>query len=100
MRIATYNVEWFNSLFDDAGGMYDDGGWSGRRDVTRAEQTAALGYVFRALDADAIMVIEAPDSHARRDGAAALEGFAARFGLRARRATLGFVNDTQQEIAQ
>ena len=99
MRLATYNVEWFSNLFDDEGRLFDDGGWSGRRDVTRAEQTAALGHVFTALDADAIMVIEAPDAHARRDGAAALEGFAARFGLRARKALLGFINETQQEIA-
>lgn len=98
MRIATYNVEWFSSLFDDDGALHDDGGWSGRRDVTRAQQTAALGKVFQALDADAVMVIEAPDSHARRDGVAALEGFAVRFGLRARKAQIGFVNDTQQEI--
>ena len=35
VRIATYNVEWFNSLFDDDGLLLDDGGWSGRRDVRR-----------------------------------------------------------------
>lgn len=98
MRIATYNVEWFSNLFDDQDQLYDDGGWSGRQDVTRAEQTAALGVVFQALDADAVMVIEAPDSHSRRDGVAALEGFADRFGIRARKALIGFVNDTQQEI--
>ncbi|SLN39598.1 endonuclease/exonuclease/phosphatase family protein [Pseudooctadecabacter jejudonensis] len=98
MKLATYNVEWFSNLFDNDGQLYDDDRWSGRRDVTRAAQTAALGHVFKAMDADGIMVIEGPDSHARRDGAAALEGFAARFGLRARRAIIGFVNHTQQEI--
>lgn len=98
MKLATYNVEWFSNLFDDEGKLFDDGGWSGRRDVTRAEQTAALGHVFRYLDADGVMVIEGPDAHARRDGAAALEGFAARFNLRARKAVIGYVNETQQEI--
>lgn len=98
MRIATYNVEWFSNLFDDVGALYDDHGWSGRRDVKRFEQTAALGLVFQAMDADGVMVIEAPDSHAKRDGAAALEKFAARFGLRACRAVIGYVNETQQEI--
>ncbi len=98
MKIATYNVEWFSNLFDDAGQLYDDGGWSGRRDVTRAEQTAALGIVFQKMDADGIMVVEGPDSHARRDGVKALENFAARFDLRARKAVIGFVNETQQEI--
>lgn len=99
MRIATYNVEWFSNLFDDEGTLLTDGGWSGRHDVTRGQQAEALGIVFTAMDADAVMVIEAPDGHRRRDGVAALEAFAAAFDLRTRRAVLGFVNDTQQEIA-
>lgn len=99
MRIATYNVEWFNRLFDDDGALINDGSWSSRWNVTRAEQTAALGAVFRALDVDAVMVIEAPDSSRHRDGVAALENFAAHFGLRTTKAIVGFENDTQQEIA-
>lgn len=99
MRIATYNVEWMTNLFDDDGALQVDDAWSGRRDVTRAAQLEALGIVFTALDADAVMVVEAPDSHRRRDGAGSLENFADWAGLRARCAVMGFVNDTQQEIA-
>ena len=99
MRIATYNVEWMNSLFDDAGALLDDAEWSGRRDVTRSQQIAALVTVFQAMDADAIMVIEAPDDGRNRDTVRALELFAAHAGIRARRAIIGFGNDTQQEIA-
>ena len=99
MRIATYNVEWMSNLFDDNGTLLSDSEWSGRRDVTRAAQLDALGVVFTALDADAVMIIEAPDSHRRRDGVDALETFADWAGLRARRAVMGFVNDTQQEIS-
>lgn len=99
MRIATYNVEWMNSLFDDNGTVLDDGAWSGRYNVTRAAQTAALGTVFTALDADAVMIIEAPDDSKDRDGARALENFAQWAGLRARKAIIGFGNNTQQEIA-
>ncbi|QUJ77942.1 endonuclease [Sulfitobacter albidus] len=99
MRIATYNVEWFAALFDEDDRLFDDGAWSARWDVTRAQQTAALGRVFQALDADAVMVIEAPDAGKHHDGALALRRFAERFGLRAREAVIGFVNDTQQEIA-
>ncbi|MBF9034687.1 endonuclease [Rhodobacterales bacterium HKCCE2091] len=98
MRIATYNVEWFNTLFGDDGRMLDDNGRSGRHGISRGEQLGALGHVFAAIDADAVMVIEAPDINRRRDGRAALEGFAARFGLRAREALAGYPNDTQQEI--
>ena len=98
MRLATYNVEWFNSLFNDKGELLDDGAWSGRYDITRSDQIAALGHVFRSLDADAVMVIEAPDFSRHRNGVEALERFAAHFDLRAREALMGFSNDTQQEI--
>ena len=99
MRLVTYNVEWFTHLFDDAGNLLDDDEWSGRHDVRRNDQIAALGIVFTALDADGVMVIEAPDSHRRRDGVRALETFAEVMGLRARKVVQGFVNETQQEIA-
>jgi len=99
MRIATYNVEWFNALFDDAGQLLDDGEWSARYDVTRSDQIAALGIVFTAIDADAIMIIEAPDHNGQRETVAALENFARVMDLRARKALVGFANETQQEIA-
>ena len=99
LRLVTYNVEWFDNLFDDAGQLIDDDGWSGRWDVTRAAQTAALGYVFQALDADAVMVIEAPDTSRNRSTVTALKTFATRFGLRAHAALTGYTNGTQQEVA-
>ncbi|MEM6588688.1 MAG: endonuclease/exonuclease/phosphatase family protein [Pseudomonadota bacterium] len=99
MRIATYNVEWFNALFDDEGALLDDGAWSARYDVTRADQLAALGIVFTAMDADAVLVVEAPDESRKRATVPALESFAKAVGIRARKALIGFANDTQQEIA-
>lgn len=98
MRIATYNVEWFANLFDDTGALLNDGDWSGRQDITREDQIAALALVFRRIDADAVMVIEAPDSSRHRDGTLALANFAAFAGLRAREVLIGFENETQQEI--
>lgn len=99
MRIATWNVEWMNALFDDQGRMLEDDQPSARHGVTRGEQLAAIGIVLTALDADGVMVIEAPDQSARRSTVKALEGFAARIGLRARRAVVGFASETEQEIA-
>lgn len=97
MRLASYNVEWFEALFDARGGLRRDG--EGRRHgVSRAAQIDALAHVFRALDADGVMVIEGPDDRPQRPATAALEGFAAGAGLRASRAVLGFANHTQQEI--
>ncbi len=99
MRIATYNVEWFNSLFDDAGNLLDNQEWSARWKVTRADQLAALGIVFTAMDADAVMIIEAPDHNGKRATVPALENFARVMKLRVRKAIVGFENGTQQEIA-
>lgn len=99
MRLATYNVEWFADLFDHADRLMVDDEPSGREGVTRAAQIEALGKVFTAVDADAVMVIEAPNTGRRQDTVRALEGFAAAFDLRTRRAVMGFANDTHQEIA-
>ncbi len=98
MRLATYNVEWFDSLFDDDGKPVPDDRWSRRHDVTRRAQLAALARVFAALDADAILVVEAPDDSRRRNARVALQEFSDFAGLRARQALLGFANHTQQEI--
>ncbi|MCP5088157.1 MAG: endonuclease [Rhodobacteraceae bacterium] len=98
-RIATYNVEWFAQLFDRKNALINDNSWSGRYDVTRAQQIAALGTVFQALDADAIMIIEAPNSGSEQSTVTALENFAQHFGLRQNRVLVGFENGTQQEIA-
>jgi predicted extracellular nuclease len=99
MRFATYNVEWFASLFDQDNALIDDDSWSGRYDVKKHQQTAALGQVFQALDADAIMIIEAPNSGGTQSCKTALENFAKRFNLRQNTAIVGFENGTQQEIA-
>jgi endonuclease/exonuclease/phosphatase family metal-dependent hydrolase len=98
LRIATYNVEWFHKLFADDGTLLHDDGWSGRWNVTRTAQVDALTRVFQTLDADAILVIEAPDTSKGRDGTVALKRFAAHAGIRAREVLVGFPNDTQQEI--
>ena len=96
MRITTYNIEWFNSLFDDDGRLMFDQHWSGRYNVRRDEQLAAIGYVFQWLDADVVLIVEAPDHSKSRSTVDALERFAHHFGLRARTAVIGFSNDTQQ----
>ncbi len=99
MRIATYNVEWFANLFSKNNSLLIDKRWSGRHDVTRAQQVEALGVVFKALDADAVMIIEAPNTGSKQSSVKALEGFARHFELRQNRAIEGFANDTYQEIA-
>jgi hypothetical protein len=36
MRLATWNVEWFNALFDAAGGLLEDAEPSGRAGIPSA----------------------------------------------------------------
>lgn len=98
LRLATYNVEWFNALFDDAGHLLADDQPSARYKISRAEQIGALGVVFTAMDADLVMIIEGPDTGSRRSSVVALERFAAQFGLRARKVVHGFASETEQEI--
>ncbi|WGH79387.1 endonuclease/exonuclease/phosphatase family protein [Jannaschia ovalis] len=98
-RFATWNVEWFDRLFRDDGTPDHSRGWSARYEVTKARQLDAIATVFRQMDADAILVIEAPDASTRRSSRAALEIFAEGAGLRTSRAMLGFENETRQEIA-
>lgn len=99
MRIATYNVEWFTYLFDTNNELLQDDSWSSRYNVTKAMQAKALGKIFQSMDADVVMVIEAPDTSPNRMGDVALENFAKHFGLRTTKALIGFANNTQQEIA-
>ncbi len=99
LRLATYNVEWFNALFDDHGRLLEDGAPSTRYKVSRAEQLGALGIVFTAMDADGIVIIEAPDTNGKRSTVKALENFARACGLRARKALIGYPSETEQEIA-
>ncbi|WP_284263968.1 endonuclease/exonuclease/phosphatase family protein [Roseicyclus amphidinii] len=98
LRIAAYNVEWFHALFDDDGRLLSDNQWSARQGITRREQLEALTTVFRTMDADAVMVVEAPDISRHRNGAVALANFARAAGIRAREVCFGFANDTQQEL--
>ncbi|MGB3406783.1 MAG: endonuclease/exonuclease/phosphatase family protein [Jannaschia sp.] len=99
IRFASWNVEWFDRLFDDTGNPVRTEDWSARYKVTKARQLDAIAGVLREIDADAVLVIEAPDTSTRRSGGAALEIFAEEAGLRTRRAILGYPNDTRQEIA-
>jgi hypothetical protein len=98
-RIATWNIEWANALFDDAGRLLMDDAPSTRYRTTRGQQLAGITQVLSALDADILLVVEAPDTNGKRTTVRALETLAAHAGLRARRAMIGFPSETEQEIA-
>ena len=99
MRLATYNIEWFDALFDNQNRLIRDDAWSARYNVTRSEQADAIAHVLRAIDPDALMIVEAPDTSRGRSTVAALEDFASVFTLRTNEVITGFTNETKQEIA-
>ena len=59
--------------------------WSSRYNVTRADQWYAVGQVMRAIDADCIIVVEAPNKKTGRSTVDMLERFANEFGCAPRR---------------
>lgn len=99
MRIATYNIEWFTNLFDRNDHILSDEQRSGRDGVSRREQVGAITTVLKTLDADLVLIVEAPDSGRGRSTVRALENFARAQRLRTRKAAMGFVNETEQELA-
>ncbi|UWQ22515.1 endonuclease/exonuclease/phosphatase family protein [Jannaschia sp. W003] len=98
-RLAVWNVEWFDRLFDDRGKVRAGDPEIGRYGVSRGRQAEAVAHVLRHLDPDAALIVEAPDDGARRSARAALEGFAAWAGLRLSQTRTGFRSGTRQEIA-
>ncbi len=100
MRLACWNVEWFDALFDAEDRLLLDERRARRYGVTRREQAEAVAAAIRAVDPDALLVVEAPNTGSRsgRSAVRALEGFAARFGLRQSAALSGFESETDQEL--
>ncbi|AAV94409.1 endonuclease [Ruegeria pomeroyi] len=99
MRLATWNIEWFANLFDRNDRLLVDDRWSGRHDVTRAQQVEAIAKVLTALDADAVLIVEAPNTGRTQNTVRALGAFAEAFDLRTHAAVMGFANETHQELA-
>ncbi|MEO1292378.1 MAG: endonuclease/exonuclease/phosphatase family protein [Pseudomonadota bacterium] len=100
-RIAAYNVEWFDELFARDDSLLRVDLPSRRYKVSREEQADAIATVLRAVDADAMLITEAPNTGSRsgRSTVEALSGFTAHYGLRQSRVLHGFASPTHQEIA-
>ncbi len=99
LRIAAYNVEWFAGLFDDHDQLILDDSWSAKHGVVKRRQAEAVAEVIRAVDADIMLIVEAPNDGRNASCVDALKGFAARFDLRQSKAMIGFSNGTTQELA-
>jgi endonuclease/exonuclease/phosphatase family metal-dependent hydrolase len=93
VRICSYNIEWFNHLFNS-----DNSLKSGRQEQ---ERLTAIKNVLSRIDADFVGIIEAPNTTANRQQSTVkkLENFAQSSGLRIRKAVIGFISGGTQEIA-
>lgn len=98
MRVATYNIEWFSELFDKHDNLLLDADWSHRYNVTRKDQAEAIAAVLQKLDADLILIVEAPNTGHSQDSLRALNRFTKHFGLRQNASAMGYANATHQEL--
>ena len=99
LRIATYNVEWFEDLFDNDNNLHMDEEWSRRYDVRRIDQTNAIADVIRTVDADLMLIVEAPYTGKSQNTVKALKNFTKHFALRQSSVIMGYDNGTHQELA-
>lgn len=91
IRVCTYNVEWFNRLFDE-----NDMPLTDEKSMARK---AALRAVLAGVDADVVGIVEGPDHSKKRSTKTALENFAETERLRLTKAMIGFPSAGKQELA-
>ena len=95
LRICSYNIEWFNHLFNA-----DNSLKNGRKEQ---ERLTAIKNVLSTIESDFVGIVEAPNTTTTTDPqqstVAKLENFAQISGLRTRKALTGFISRGTQEIA-
>ncbi len=99
MRIATYNVEWFADLFSKNDELLLDQEWSRRYNVRREDQLNSIARVMRQVDADVMLIVEAPNTGNTQNTLRSLGNFVKHFGLRQSKVIMGYPNPTHQELA-
>jgi len=93
VRLCSYNVEYFNKLFEK-----NNDPKTGKEEMARLDAIAA---VISQIDPDLIGIIEAPNTckTTTESTVAKLENFAQAAGLRVKKAIIGFVAPGTQELA-
>ncbi len=93
MKICSYNIEWFDKLFEDDN--------SQKNDSTSLKRLNAIKDVLEGISADVVCIIEAPNN--KVDGnkrtVECLENFANHYGLQTTKAKIGYPSRGMQEIA-
>ncbi|MFQ5895457.1 MAG: endonuclease/exonuclease/phosphatase family protein [Nitrospinota bacterium] len=93
LRICTYNVEWFDHLFNDDNTM--------KTGANEQRRFHAIRDVLQAIGADLIGVVEAPNTSADRTQSTVvrLETFANWAGISTTKAIVGTISAGGQELA-
>ncbi len=93
LRLCSYNIEWFNHLFNKDNTM--------KESEDEQDRLKALGRVLRHIDADIIGITEAPNTTVDRTQSTItkLETFAAFAELETSKALTGIISPGTQEIA-
>jgi endonuclease/exonuclease/phosphatase family metal-dependent hydrolase len=93
LRICSYNIEWFDHLFDKSNAL--------KTGTEEKERIEAIKTVLNHLKPDLLGIVEAPNT--TEDGSEStvkkLENFAAHAGLSMTKAVTGFISGGTQEIA-
>ena len=93
LHLCSYNIEWFDKLFEKNNSL--------KADPESKDRLDAIGAVLREIDADMVGVIEAPNhmSTGQKKTVSCLTAFAQRYNLRTREAIIGFPSAGKQEVA-
>ena len=94
IRIATYNIEWFDRHFNADNSM--------RNDQESMDKFTAVRDILELVQADIVNVVEAPNTTAGagvQSTVAKLENFADWAGISTRKAAIGYSSAGRQEIA-
>ena len=91
IRLTSYNIEWFNKLFETDNTL--------KTDQASTDRFNAIASVLQTLDSDIIGIVEAPNTGGNQSTVTKLQNFANTFNLKTDKALTGFTSKGQQEIA-
>lgn len=93
LRICSYNIEWFNRLFNADNTL--------KSSQSDQERLTAIKNVLTRIEPDLVGIVEAPNTTVdrRQSTVTKLENFAQYAGLRVKKAMTGYISGGFQEIA-
>jgi len=94
IRVCSYNIEWFDDLFESNNTM--------KTGAKEQDRFGKIRDVIKGVDPDVLGIIEAPNTivtNGTKNTITCLENFAAWAGLRTAKAAIGFISAGRQELA-